>query len=119
ALLVASACQPGRPLPTGPDIGRMQVFVGLGAWWDVYDWSPTFTNGPNPLKLHDVDRLAANGVQTLYIQPATFRHPALVLDPGLLRSIVDRAHAHGMRVVGWYLPRFYDMKDDLDRMVAM
>lgn len=116
--LAASACQ-ARPLPTGPDPGRSLTFAGLGAWWDVYDWSPTFTNGRNPMGLDDVDRLARNGVQTLYVQPSTYRHPDVVLDPSRLRAIIARAHAGGMRVVVWYLPRFVDLNEDLGRMVAM
>jgi hypothetical protein len=116
--LLGVACQPAA-LPRGPDRGRMQVFVGLGAWWDVYDWSPTFTRGAAPFGVADVDRLAASGVQTLYLQPSTFRHPDVVLDRARLRAIVDRARALGVRTVGWYLPRFVDVQEDLDRMVAM
>ncbi|CAN5552573.1 hypothetical protein BH10ACT3_BH10ACT3_01540 [soil metagenome] len=43
----------------------------------------------------------------------------MILDPLLLRKIVDRAHSHDIRVVGWYLPEFTDVKFDLDRLVAM
>lgn len=117
--LVGSSCLPARPLPTGPDPGRSLTFAGLGAWWDVYDWSPTFTNGRNPMGLADVDRLARDGVQTLYIQPSTYRHPDVVLDPARLQAIIARARAGGMRVVAWYLPRFVDINEDLVRMVAM
>ena len=123
--LLLLGCQPAPPPPRpSPDPSRAQVAAGLGAWWDVWDWSPTFIRSRNPaasppLGLADVDRLAAARVQTLYIQTATFRHPDVMLDRSLLRRIVDRAHARGMRVVGWYLPEFRDVKYDLDRLVAI
>jgi hypothetical protein len=125
AALVLLGCQPPPPPPPpSPDPVRAQVAAGLGAWWDVWDWSPTFVRSRNPaanppLGLADVDRLADAGVQTLYIQTATFRHPDVLLDPALLRAILDRSHARGMRVVGWYLPEFIDLKFDLDRLVAI
>lgn len=122
--MLAAACQPTAPPPPSPDARRAQVFAGLGAWWDVWDWSPTWVRSRNPaatppLGLSDVSRLADAGVQTLYVQPSTFRHPAVVLDRALLLRIIDRAHAEGMRVVGWYLPEFVDLQLDLDRMVAI
>jgi len=102
----------------GPNVVRAETFMGLGAWWDVYDWSPTFTNGAARLGVADVDRLASAGVQTLYIQTATYRHPATVLDPTRLSAIVARARARKVKVVGWYLPQFLDAGNDLHRMVA-
>lgn len=121
ATLVVSACEPAPPAaPPSPDATRAITFKGLGAWWDVYDWSPTFTNNRQSLGLSDVDRLADEGVQTLYIQTATYRRPDVVLlDGSLMRRIIDRAHSHGIRVVGWYLPEFNDVAFDLDRLVAV
>jgi hypothetical protein len=92
------------------------VFSGSGAWWDVYDWSPSFSAG-SKLGLTDVDRLARDGVQVLYIQSAKANRPELVLDRPLFTSIVRRAHSHGMRVVSWYLPAFLDAKIDVPRLV--
>jgi hypothetical protein len=123
--LVAMGCiplPPGAYRPEqfppgqGPDLARATVFQGLGAWWDVWDWSPTFTGGKQKFALGDVDRLAAAGVQTLYIQTATWRHPDDVLDEGLLRQIIARSRAKGMKVVGWYLPEHVDADLDLRRM---
>lgn len=123
--MALTACQPTPPPPApSPDPVRANVVAGLGAWWDVYDWSPTFISSRNasarpPLGLSDVDRLADAQVQTLFIQTATYRHPAVMLDTWLLRRIIDRAHARGMRVVGWYLPQFRDGRYDLDRLLAI
>lgn len=123
--LVVTSCQPvPPPPPPSPNLARAQVAAGLGAWWDVWDWSPTFVQSRNPsanppLRLADVDRLAQAGVQTLFIQPSTFRHVDLILDRALLRQIIDRAHQRGLRVVGWYLPEFVNVAADLDRLVAI
>lgn len=106
------------PNGEGPNVVRAETFMGLGAWWDVYDWSPTFTNGAARLGVADVDRLAAAGVQTLYIQTATFRHPATVLDVTRLKAVIARAKLKKVKVVGWYLPQFLDASADLTRMVA-
>ncbi len=125
AAMALTACQPTPPPPVAsPDPVRASVVTGLGAWWDVYDWSPTFIRSRNPsarppLGLADVDRLADARVQTLFIQTATYRHPAVMLDTWLLRRIIDRARARGMRVVGWYLPQYLDAKFDLDRLLAI
>ncbi len=117
--LVAAGCQPAPPaIGTGPDPARTTVFKGLGAWWDVWDWSPTFTNGAASVGLRDIDVLAFAGVQTLYIQTASYRRPDTVLDPSLLRLIIARAHLRGMKVVAWYLPEFVDVGLDLTRMSA-
>lgn len=104
------------PPGQGPNIVRAQVFQGLGAWWDVWDWSPTFTRNNAKFGLADVNRLSAAGVQTLYIQTARYNHPADVLDEGLLRQIIARARGLGMRVVGWYLPQHVDQALDMRRM---
>ena len=118
--LLAAACEPAPPpAAPSPDPARGVTFKGLGVWWDVYDWSPTFTKNRQKFSVRDVDRLADDGVQTLYIQTASFRHPDVLLDPGLLRNILNRAHSHGIRVVGWYLPEFNDVAYDLDRLVAI
>ena len=39
---------------TGPDLARAATFQGLGAWWDVFDWSPTFLNGRQTVGLGSV-----------------------------------------------------------------
>jgi len=120
ASFVMAGCLPGSGRTfNGPDPARGIPFKGFGAWWDVWDWSPTFTKGSAPFGVGDVDRLAAAGVQTLYIQTSTYRHPDDVLDSALLKRIVARAHVRGMRVVGWYLPQFLDVGVDIRRMSAI
>ncbi len=132
-LIVSVACNPlppcrkGRrcPKPTPPpttvlrraQAAKTAVFAGLGAWVDVYDWSPTFSPSAT-WGLDDVDRIAAAGVQVLYIQSAKATRPEDLLDPDKFKAIVDRAHAKGLRVVSWFLPANLDPKSDVIKLVA-
>lgn len=97
----------------------LEPYKGLGAWLDVYDWSTYYTRGGTPVGLEAVDALAAQGVQTLYIQASKWDAPVDVLEPGRLQAFLDQAHHHGMKVVGWYLPTLEDPARDLQRMLAI
>ena len=99
--------------------GDPATFAGLGAWIDVYDWSNEFTNGKPSVGPNDVDRMADLGVQTLYAQAAKQRSPNDVVDIHLLRPIIDRAHARGMRVITWYVPTLEDPALDLRKLLAV
>lgn len=127
-----TAAPPSTPPPTEPaapaivpapaTIGarfNLDPYRGLGAWIDVFDWSWSFTEGQPHITLADIDRMAALGVRTLYVQAARWDHPADIVDLDLLQPIIDRAHANGMRVVGWYLPTLVDPAADLRRTLAM
>jgi len=96
----------------------MAPYHGLGIWLDTWDWSPTFTNGAAAFRLSEIDVMAARGVDTIYIQTGRYDRPDAVLDAGLLRQIIDRAHGHGIAVVGWYLPTMQDVNDDLRHLFA-
>jgi hypothetical protein len=117
-------------LPGGPSAyaasgaGRgVQPFRGLGTWVDVYDFSPDFITGHRPpaIATASVDRMAAAGITTLYLQAANARQPATrpLVSPALLGGLLTRAHADGMQVLGWYAPAFADPAADLRRLVAM
>ncbi len=99
------------------------VYEGLGAWVDVYDYVPVYEKPAEPqLVIPDaVDELAARGVRTLFLQ-------ATRLDPRSPEGIVDRARvgeflkgtrSRGMRVVGWYLPKFADVDVDLANLLLI
>jgi len=83
----------------------------------VLDWSAAY-DGTADLQPADVDTMAAHGVQTLYIQTSRFNRDEDVLEPAVLRAWIDRAHANGIKVVGWYLPTHEDEARDLRRLVA-
>jgi hypothetical protein len=125
--VAAAAAQPPTPLstppvalqPAGPQrvVGDISPYAGLGTWVDVYDWShyhdTTPTVGPD-----QVDEMAAQGVQTLFIQTAKHDTPDLISEPELLLPIIRRAHDWNIRVVAWYLPTLEDVDNDLNRLVA-
>ncbi len=97
----------------------LDPYRGLGAWMDVYDWTTTFAKHGPALEPDAVDALAAQGVQTLFIQASKWDAPTDVLEPERLLAFVDRAHHHGIDVVGWYLPTLEDPARDLQRLLAI
>jgi hypothetical protein len=95
------------------------VYTGLGTWIDVYDWSETYNRyGDARVGPEDVDRMAASGVQTLYVQTGKWDAPTQVLEQDRLQSIIDRAEARGIAVVAWYLPTFENPQEDMARLMA-
>jgi hypothetical protein len=99
------------------------AYEGHGTWVDVYDFVPSYQAGgaPPPLDPEDLDAMADAGVRTLYLQAAHAnpRTPGLLADDELLERFLVRAHERGLRVVGWYLPRFDDIDRDLAHLDAI
>lgn len=99
------------------------VYDGLGTWVDVFDYVQLYqAAGQQPVVTPaSVDVMAAQGVRTLYLQ-ATRNDDKLgpgLVDASLLTAFIEKAHAHGMRVVGWYAPTFADVEGDLARLEAI
>jgi hypothetical protein len=116
---VVTAPRRVAPKPVAPVTGGVAAYQGLGTWVDVYDWSRSYTNGRPTVGPADVDRMAAVGVQTLFIQASKWDSATDVVDPDLLNPIIQRAHARGIRVVTWYLPTLADVPADLRRLLAV
>ncbi len=128
ATVRAAAAAPVTPLVPTPRaraaveqptrvVGDIAPYAGLGTWVDVYDWS--HYKGTNPTVGPDqVDAMANEGVQTLFIQTAKHDTPDLISERELLEPIIARAHQRGLRVVAWYLPTLEDVENDLNRLVA-
>ncbi|MEZ5371167.1 MAG: hypothetical protein R2704_00115 [Microthrixaceae bacterium] len=57
-------------------------------------------------------------MSTLYIQSARTSRSDSVSDPARFAEFVEAAHAHGMKVVAWYLPTHEDPAKDLRRVLA-
>lgn len=95
----------------------LSAYEGQGAWVDVFDFAPAYAGSPS-ITPSAVDAMAERGVTTLYLQAARWDDdtPAGIVDPALLWAFLDRAHRHGMFVVGWYLPHFADVEGDLERL---
>jgi hypothetical protein len=97
----------------------LDPYRGLGAWVDVYDWTTEFGGETPAVGLAQVDQMAqAHGVQALFIQTSHFRSAAKVIEPDRLRALIDRAHAHGLPVVAWYLPTLESVELDLERLLG-
>ena len=108
---------------TPPPPRNISVYRGLGTWIDAYDFSPQYQphGVPPPVTPESMDDLAAAGVKTLYLQAAKddVRSPGDLVNPEILGPMLNRAHARGIKVVAWYLPKFYDLDSDMRRFLAM
>jgi hypothetical protein len=111
------------PPLTPPPPRDLTAYKGLGTWVDAYDFSPQYQpkGAPPTVTVDTIDQMAAEGVRTLYLQAAKddARSPGELVNPELLGPMLLRAHVRGIRVVAWYLPKFYDIDSDLRRMIAM
>src|SRR5207237_757218 len=77
-----------------------------------------FTNAPiDPAQA--TQAMANRGVQTLYLQTSRWNLPDDITGAGLVAQFIERAHDHGIRVVGWYLPGFADINLDVRRSMAV
>ncbi|MGH2810747.1 MAG: hypothetical protein ACRDIA_07680, partial [Actinomycetota bacterium] len=97
------------PAPAPAPAGDLGMYGGLGAWvdrFDIIDWQAA------------IDKMAANGVRTLYFQTGRYKDPEDLFDPARLGHWIDTAHARGISVVCWYVPGFGDMDRDLRRTRA-
>jgi hypothetical protein len=101
----------------------VDAYAGYGTWVDVYDFAPSYQgrSGTPRVTPADIDAMASHGVRTLYLQAAQLdpRSPGPVADPGALAALLVRAQRAGMRVIGWYLPRFDDIDQDLAHLKAV
>jgi hypothetical protein len=96
---------------TGATI-ELRPYRDLGTWIDMFD------EGPWKDPQRAVDRAAARGVTTLFIQTANYRSRHALFRPRALAELVDAAHIAGIDAVAWYLPSFKSLKKDLKRAKA-
>jgi hypothetical protein len=100
-----------------------QPYAGLGTWVDGFDFGPAYqpNNANPPVAPRVVDDMAANGVRTVYLQAVRDdpRSPAGVVDRALVAEFLIRAHRRGIRVVGWYLPKYVDVNADLAHLAQI
>jgi hypothetical protein len=109
--------KPSAPLRT------VSIYSGLGTWIDAYDFVPAYHRpAEGPLLVpDDLETVAMRGVRTVYIQAARddARSPEGIVDHDLVGRFLQRARELGMRVVGWYLPKFADVDADLARLLQI
>ncbi len=102
-----------------PEVRDLSPYTGLGTWVDAYDYAPAFTEGgPPPITPASLGDMARLGVETLYLQAAKDdeRSPGMLVDRGLVGRFLVRAHARGLRVVAWFLPKLADVDADAERV---
>jgi hypothetical protein len=109
---------------TEPRLARDLVpYTGLGTWIDVFDYAPAYqANGADPpLSVADLEDMSRHGVRTVFLQAARWddKSPNGIVDRALVGDYLQRAHQLGMRVVGWYLPRFGDIDLDVTRAMQI
>lgn len=112
------------PAPAGAPGRDVTAYAGLGTWVDVYDYAAEFqANGAAPpIAPGAIDAMADQGVRTLFLQASKDdprSPPGDLVHPELLAEFLTRAHARGMRVVAWFLPKLADVDSDLRHMLAM
>lgn len=106
ALVVPAASASGQARP------RLVAYAGLGTWLDIFA-TPYWSNPER-----EVAAMAQDGVRTLYLQTGNYSQRVDVFRPAALGRFVDAAHAHGLRVVAWYLPGLTDLRQDERRALA-
>lgn len=89
------------------------VFAGLGTWVDIYD------GGVYAAPERTAQRVAARGVDVVWVETANYGASADVVKPVQLGRFVDALHARGIRAVAWYLPGHVDQARDVRRSLAM
>ena len=101
------------PLAVSPSVagaGKLDLYRGLGSWVDIYDtkaWD-------NPTAA--VADMAAHGVRTLYVETGNSRSSFAIFNPTGQQAFIRECHAHGMRVVAWYLPDLKPGSADFSRI---
>ncbi len=102
-------------------VRSVDAYRGFGTWVDAFDYSPPYTGPTVPVGAASVDAMAALGVKTIFLQAGRIdtRSPGLLEDRWLIAEMVLRAHQRGLRVVGWYLPKWDDGTADMDHLKAI
>ena len=89
------------------------VFAGLGTWVDIYD-AGVFASPERT-----ASRMAARGIQTVWVETANYNARTDVVRPAELGRFVDALHTRGLRAVAWYLPGHLSPARDARRARAM
>ncbi len=119
----APAAPPTTASSAPAPVRDRSVYEGLGAWVDVYDYVPVYRRpGEAQLAVPDaVEAMAARGVRTLYLQATRLdpRSPEGIVDRERVSAFLAQAHRRGIKVVGWYLPKFGDLDVDLANLLLI
>ena len=96
-------------------------YRGLGAWVDSFDADPNYLRGTATVLPSDAFEMSESKVRTLFLQGSRSedRSNELVSDPWYLANFLLNAHANGLDVVAWYLPKWNENGEDLERLLAL
>lgn len=98
--------------PASPErASPFDAYRGAGAWVDMY--SDAALANPDAA----VEVMAAHGVRTLYLETSSYRRPVGIVRPNVIARFIHAAHARGINVVAWYLPKFENVAADLGRVM--
>lgn len=110
AMLLADTSAPLAPKKSVAAAPSIDAYKGLGSWVDMFDsraWAdPEAT----------VNDMADQGVRTLFIETGNSTSQTAIFMPQAQETFIRTAHAHGMKVVAWYLPAMTDVTYDYDRI---
>jgi len=104
----AAAALPQAAAASAPIV----AYRGLGTWVDMYDaraWD-------DPAAA--IADMQGHGVRTLFLETSNYHWPSALNRPNAMSALIEAAHAHGLRVVAWYLPGFNDPSKDYKRSMA-
>ena len=109
---------------SGPTPRDTHAYAGQGAWVDAFDFGPTYQKGGAAPADHPRGRRRHGRARCAHPlhpghQGRQQHSPAGSWTEALVAEFLVRAHRDGMRVVGWYLPTFADVDDDLARMTSV
>ena len=93
-------------------VDQFVPFRGLATWVDRFDYAAL-----TPATA--IADMSNRGVRTLFLATARFDGPDDFLDEAKMGDWLDRAHAAGIKVVGWYVPAYGNMARDVRRTVAI
>jgi hypothetical protein len=96
---------------TSPGGASLDAYQGLGTWIDIYD-SAAWRDPAGA-----VAAMKARGVRTLFIETANYNSPNPLYKPDKLRKFIAEGHAHGIKVVAWYLPNMKTNSVDYARVM--
>jgi hypothetical protein len=112
-LAVVLACAGATVSAPAASRENAAAFGGLGTWIDIYD------GGVYAAPERTAARIAARGVETVWVETANYHATADVVNPARLARLVEALHASGVRVVAWYLPGHVNPALDTRRALAM
>ncbi|MDT7572026.1 MAG: hypothetical protein QOE05_2200, partial [Actinomycetota bacterium] len=117
AVVLASLLSPASAAaPSAAAAGSAgRPFAEAGTWVSIFAGDAVWDH-PRA----QVRRMHAAGVHTLYLQTASSTSPVgtAVYRPSQVARFLVAAHAHGMRVVAWYLPPLRDVRREHRRAMA-